>query len=88
MQWLISNTLALFKIVYQVILKVTHFIGRINSFFLLTVFYFVFLGVAKITFVLTGKDPLGLRFDKGHAQTYWKRRKDFIVDRKSFLEPY
>ena len=75
-----------FKVLYKGWMKVAHFIGRVNTTILLTLFYFVFLGIAKLAIVISGKDLLDSRL--GDRPSYWKERKDFKVDKKAFLKPY
>ena len=82
----LSKAIAFLKWIYQPILKVAHFIGKINTAILLTIFYSIFLGLAKLTEVILRKDPLDMRWKD--RESYWKKRKQFQIDQSTFLEPY
>ena len=86
MKEFLSKVVSFLKWIYQPILKATHFIGKINTAIILTVFYFIFLGIAKLTLVISHKDPLDMHWKD--RQSYWKKREKFEVDRNAFLEPY
>lgn len=75
-----------FKTLYRGWMKVAHGIGRVNTAILLTLFYFVFLGVAKIVTVLLGKDLLDSAWKD--RSSYWRARSDFKIDWDRFLRPY
>ena len=61
-------------------------IGRVNTAILLTLFYFIFLGVAKAGVLLARKRLL----DEGWKDrpSYWRKRGELPPDRASFLKPY
>jgi hypothetical protein len=86
MKQFFSKVISFLKWIYQPILKVAHFIGRINTAILLTIFYFFFLGFAKLTTIVLRKDPLDARWKD--RQSYWKKREKFEIERNAFLEPY
>lgn len=67
-------------------MKVAHAIGRVNTTILLTVFYVVFLGVAKLVSLLTRTDLLDTRWRD--RPSYWKTRENFKIDKDAFLKPY
>ena len=75
-----------FKAVYRAWLKVAHAIGKVNTLILLTFFYLVVLGIARLTTLLLGKDTLDMRL--GDRVSYWRQRQDFTVTREAFLKPY
>lgn len=74
-----------FKVLYRGWMKIAHAIGKVNTLLLLTIFYFLILGIAKLIVLILRKDLLGLR-QKGSS--YWKERKDFTLDRNAYLKPY
>lgn len=76
----------LLKSLYRVWMKIAHFIGRVNSTILLTIFYVVVLGLGKLAVALSGKDPLDSRWRD--RTSYWRKRENFKVDRNKFLRPY
>jgi len=76
----------LLKQLYRTWMAFAHILGRINTTILLTVFYFSFLGVAKIIMVLSRKDLLDSKWKD--RSNYWKRRQNFKIDRQAFLKPY
>lgn len=86
MKKVLSDVISFLKWVYQPILKVAHFIGKINTFILLTVFYFIFLAFAKLTSVIMSNDLLDVRWKD--RESYWKQRGHFMVDKNLFREPY
>lgn len=67
-------------------MKFAHFIGRINTAVLLTVFYFIFLGMARTVVLFLKKDLL----DEGWKDrpSYWKKREKFKYEKDAFLKPY
>ncbi len=72
--------------VYKIWMKIAHVIGTVNTFILMTLFYIVFIGVAKLVTLLGRKDLLDSRWKD--RPSYWKRRENFQVDKKAFLKPY
>lgn len=74
------------KFLYKIWMTIALFIGRVNTAILLTLFYFLFLGIAKVAALLTGKDLLDERWKD--RPSYWKKREKLPVDRVSFLKPY
>lgn len=74
------------KRLYQGWLKFAHFIGKINTTILLTIFYFIFLGPAKLITLFLGKDLLDSKWKD--RPTYWRKREDFKNDKGAFLKPY
>ena len=74
------------KALYRIWMKFAHLIGRVNTAILLTLFYFLFLGVAKLATVLGRKDLLDTAW-KDRA-SYWKKRKREPIDRAALLKPY
>ena len=74
------------KAIYRGWMKFAHFIGRINTAIILTLFYAVFIGVGRIALFILRKDILDLRFKD--RPSYWKKRQDFKADIPSFLKPY
>ncbi len=77
---------ALFKSLWEGWKKTAHFIGRVNTAILLTLFYFLFLGITKGFMVLSGKDLLDEKWKD--RTSYWRRREGFKVDREAFRKPY
>lgn len=74
------------KAFYRLWLKVAHAIGRVNTAILLSLFYFLFLGAAKLVTVLAHKDLLDQKWRD--RPTYWRKRQDFRTVREEFLKPY
>lgn len=74
------------KPAYRVWMKFAHILGKINTAILLTVFYFVFLGIAKLFVVITRKDLLDLKWKD--RSTYWKKREHSEMTRDAFLKPF
>jgi len=68
------KTLILF--LWSQIKKVVHFIGRINTFLILSIFYFVILAPAKIWIAAK-------RFSKGKAEN----RTSFWIKREGKISP-
>ena len=83
---MIESLKAFFRPVYRVWMKFAHFIGKINTAILLTLFYFLFLSIAKLVTVLGRKDLLDER--PGDRASYWRKRENFKVDKEAFLKPY
>lgn len=67
-------------------MKFAHVIGKINTTILLTVFYFLFLGVARLVALIMRKDLMDSKWKD--RMSYWKRRENFRVDRQAFLKPF
>lgn len=68
-------------------MRAAHFMGRVNTTILLTLFYFTFLGVAKLVTVLLRKDLLDSQWKD--RPSYWGVRKEgLLTDKASFLKPY
>ncbi len=82
----VKNFAAVLKMVYRWILKIAHFIGRINTTILFTLFYFFFLGIAKAVVLLGRKDLLDQRWKD--RESFWKERKNLNLTRESLLNPY
>lgn len=76
----------LLKPLYRVWMKFVHVIGKINTVLLLSLFYFVFLGIAKLFATLSRKNLLDSRWKD--RESYWKKREHFQVNREAFLKPY
>jgi len=74
------------KQLYKIWMKFAHLIGRVNTAILLTLFYFLFLGVAKLVTVLLRKDLLDERL--GDRASYWRKREGGIIPPENFLKPY
>jgi len=74
------------KALYRHWLKFAHGVGKINTAILMTVFYLVVLGLAKLGMLFSRQDPLDSRW-KDRA-SYWKKRKDFPTSKEAFLKPY
>lgn len=67
-------------------MKFAHTLGKINSFILLTAFYFVVIGIARLVLLIGRKDILEERWkDK---PSYWKKREKLVVTEEAFLKPY
>lgn len=75
-----------FRDIYGRWLKLAHLIGRVNTAILLTVFYAIFIGVAKVVSVVLRKDLLDRQWKD--RESYWKQREGWLKDRTSFLNPY
>lgn len=74
------------KRLYQGWLKFAHLIGRVNTAILLTIFYFLFLGITKLVTILLRKDLLDERLrDRG---SYWRKREGGFIPPENFLKPY
>ena len=78
--------MAWLKRIYQGWMKFAYFIGRINTAILLTLFYFLFLGIAKLVTLLLRKDLLDARL--GDRSSYWRKRGEGIIPPENFLKPY
>ena len=74
------------KRLYRAWLRVAHALGTVNAAILLTIFYFSFLGIAKLVTVITKKDLLDSSWRD--RESYWKKRTDFPPDPALFLKPY
>ncbi len=75
-----------FKFIYRVWMKFAHTLGKINSFILLTVFYFVIFGIGRFVLWVGKKDVLEEHWkDK---PSYWKKRQKLLVTEGAFLKPY
>lgn len=69
------------KKIWHIFKGVLHQIGAVQNFILLTIVYFVVVGVVSIVGRLTGKDFLNVKFDD--ARTFWKtpqKRSDKFED--------
>ena len=76
----------LLKFLYRAWMKFAHFIGKINTAILLTLFYWVCLAIAKLVTVLLRKDLLDTR--GRDRSSYWRKRENRAMDRNAFLKPY
>lgn len=74
------------KWLYRGWMKFAHILGKINTTILLTIFYFVFLALAKLAVWVGRKDLLDESWKD--RESYWKKRVDFRTDRESYLKPY
>lgn len=74
------------KKIYRGWLKVAHAIGTFNAAILLTIFYFGFLGIAKLATLITKKDLLDSRWRD--RESYWKRRVSGPLKPTDLLKPY
>ena len=83
---MISSVKGFLKTIYQGWLKVAHLIGKVNTTIVLILFYFTFVGVARLATLLLKKDLLGERWKKGAS--YWKKREELRTDREAWLKPY
>ena len=75
-----------FKALYRAWMKFAHFIGRINTTLLLTFFYFLIMGLAKLVALVLRKDLLDSSWKD--RPSYWKKRGEFKMDEEAFLRPY
>ncbi len=73
------------KLIYGIILKMAHFVGRINTFILISFFYFAFIGLAKLGHVLLRKDPLDRRWKD--RDSYWRKRNATVTP-EAFRDPF
>ena len=76
------------KLLYKGWMKIAHAIGRVNTAILLTIFYFIFLGVARLILVFVKKDLMDSRWNDSPGSSYWKKREDFKIGRAAFLKPF
>lgn len=74
------------KLLFAGWMKFARILGRINSFILLTVFYFTLIGLTRLFSWITRQDPLDSKW-KDRA-SYWKKRTDFKIEKEPFLKPY
>ena len=74
------------KTLYRLWMKFAHALGRVNTLIFLTLFYFIFLGIAKAVCVIAGKDPMDSKWKD--RKSYWRQRTHFKVDRETCLKPY
>ena len=81
-----SNLKAGLKTLYRLWMKLAHAIGRVNTAILLTLFYFIFFGFARLITLIAGKDLMDSRWKD--RESYWRPRKDFKADRETLLNPY
>ena len=75
-----------FKALYRGWMKFAHVLGRINTAILLTLFYFLFLGLAKLITVISRADLLDNRWKD--RPSFWRGRKGFKADKAALLKPY
>lgn len=78
--------IAFLKFLYRGWMAFAHVLGKINTAILLTLFYFLFMGMAKLLTLLLGKDLLDSQWRD--RSSYWKDRKDFRADREALLKPF
>ena len=74
------------KPVWRAWQRIAHIIGRVNTTILLSIFYFVILGIAKFVTVLGRKDLLDERWKD--RTSYWRKRERLQVRGEDFLKPY
>ena len=74
------------KPLWRLWLKIAHFIGKVNTFILLTLFYLVILGIARIVTLLGRKDLLDESWKD--RESYWQKRVKFSMTQEEFLKPY
>lgn len=74
------------KFLYGLWMKFAHALGRINSFILLTVFYVVVFGIARMVIFVLRKDLLDERWKD--RSSYWNKREKIAATEEAFLKPY
>ena len=74
------------KFAWRVWLKIAHTIGKINTVILLTIFYFLILGIAKLITLCGRKDLLDERWKD--RSSYWGKREKLVAIPEAFLKPY
>lgn len=78
--------MAVLKFLFKIWMSLARLIGKVNTAIFLTLFYFIFLGIARAGVLLAGKRLL----DEGWKDrpSYWRKRREPPSDRASFLKPY
>ena len=74
------------KPLWRLWLKIAHFIGKVNTLILLTLFYVFILGIARIVTLLGRKDLLDVSW-KDRA-SYWNNREKLAMTQEAFKKPY
>lgn len=74
------------KLLYRIWIGIAHYIGRVNTAILLTLFYFLFLGIAKAATLMARKALLDERWKD--RPSYWRKREKLSVGPAFFLKPY
>ncbi|MFQ6102803.1 MAG: SxtJ family membrane protein [Candidatus Glassbacteria bacterium] len=64
---------------YWLMLRVSGYMGWVNTRILLVIVYYLVFTPVAILFKLIGKDPLSRKFEK-EASSYWKRRDESGTD--------
>ncbi|MDY7029993.1 MAG: hypothetical protein SVR04_17015 [Spirochaetota bacterium] len=75
------------RLVYEGWLKVTHFIGKIITFIVLTLAYYLMMTPSAALKRVFGGRPLPMKPDK-NAGTYWVTREEKVQPRERFLKRY
>ena len=86
MKKFLSSIFAPLKPIWRAWLKFAHFIGKVNTIILLTLFYAVIIGTVKIISFLGRKDLLDGR--AGGQSSYWQKREPKPFTQDAFLKPY
>ena len=75
-----------FKALWRTWLKIAHLIGKVNTTLLLSVFYLLFIGLAKLGELISRQDPLDRKWKD--RESYWKKREECKPEKEAFLKPY
>lgn len=81
-----TTVIQFLKTLYRLWMKFAHFLGRINTAIFLTLFYVIFLGVAKLATVLARKDLMDAKWKD--RESFWRKRENFNADKENLLKPY
>ncbi len=74
------------KPLWKAWLKFAHFIGKVNTVILLTLFYAVIIGITKLITLLGREDLLDERWKD--RPSYWQKRQPRPFTQEAFLKPY
>lgn len=70
---------------YFFMLKISGYMGWLNTRILLVVMYYIIFTPVALLFKLSGKDPLSRHFDRD-ATTYWMKREEERKDVQAHFE--
>ena len=74
------------KLLWRTWLKLAHFIGKVNTMILLTLFYVIIIGIVKLITLLGREDLLDERWKD--RPSYWQKREPKPFTQEAFLKPY
>jgi hypothetical protein len=77
----------IFVPIFKLWMKITHFIGKIISAFILGLFFYLIIAPAGLVMKCLGRDPLSKSWDK-NIDSYWIKRDQKLSDPKRIEQQF